>query len=80
MTLAWFILVCATLALYGLAERADPSRLLVGVVIVIAAFKVRLVFLYFMELNSGATPWRRIAEAWVGAVATLLLVAYFVTG
>ncbi len=79
MTVVWAVLVSATLVLYALAEQNVSSRASIAVVILIAAFKVRLVFLHFMELKSGAMPWRLVAELWVAGVAALLLGAYLLT-
>jgi cytochrome bd-type quinol oxidase subunit 2 len=79
MTLTWLVLVGATLALYALAEQTAVSRSAIAVVILIAAFKVRLVFLQFRELKSGAMPWRLVAEVWIGVVTAILLGACLAT-
>lgn len=73
MTRAWLALVAATLVVFALVENDAPARMATIAIILIAAFKVRLVFLYFMELASGAMPWRLVAEIWV-AVVTLVIV------
>lgn len=79
MTLTWLVLVAATLVLYALAEQVAVSRGAIACVILIAAFKVRLVFLQFMELKSGAMPWRLVAEVWIVVVTAILLGVYLVT-
>ena len=78
VTRVWIILVAATLLLFALAESADASKTTIAVVIAIAAFKVRMVFLHFMELRTGAMPWRAIAEVWLLAVTGLIIGAYWI--
>ena len=73
MTFAWAVLVSATLVVYTLAESAASSRALVAGIVLIAGFKMRMVFLWFMELRSGAMPWRLVAEAWVALVVTIVV-------
>lgn len=77
MTMAWGALLIATLLSVTLAESATAARIASTAVILIAAFKVRLIFLYFMELNSGAMPWRAILEVWTAVSAGILLVGYW---
>lgn len=76
MTRAWLALVAATLVVFALVENDAPARIATLAIILIAAFKVRLVFLYFMELASGAMPWRLVAEIWVAVVTLVILGAY----
>lgn len=79
MTRAWLALVVATLVVFALLENDAPARTATVAIVLIAAFKVRLVFLYFMELASGAMPWRLVAEVWVAVVTCLILGAYLFT-
>ncbi len=79
MTFAWAVLIAATLLLCFLAEGAGAGRTAIVAVILIAAFKVRMVFLWFMELRSGAMPWRAVAEGWVVLVAAILVSGYLLT-
>ncbi|MBI4693939.1 MAG: cytochrome C oxidase subunit IV family protein [Gammaproteobacteria bacterium] len=76
MTLVWLALLGATALSFALAESAGAVRIASALVMLIAGFKVRLVFLYFMELGGGAMPWRAIAELWVAGVTTLIVVCY----
>ena len=65
-TRTWGLLIATTGLAWWLAERGALSpRIATGSVLVIAAFKVRLVFLHFMELRSAPTLWRLLFEAWV---------------
>ena len=45
----------------------------------IATFKMRLVFLYFMELASGAKPWRMFAEVWMLVVTGIIVGVYMIS-
>lgn len=78
MTRAWVLLVAATLTVAALVENDAPARGATIAIILIAAFKVRLVFLYFMELSSGAMPWRGVAETWVTVVTAVILGGYLI--
>lgn len=77
MTRAWLVLVAATVVLTALAETPEAGKITSCVVVAIAAFKVRVVFLRFMELDSGAMPWRGIAEIWTVFVAGLIIATYW---
>ena len=79
MTRAWLLLVAATLTVAALVENDAPARGATIAIMLIAAFKLRLVFLHFMELSSGAMPWRGVAEAWVAVVTAVILGAYLLT-
>ena len=78
-TLAWFALVTATLVVCLLAENTAPARTVTIAIILIASFKIRLVFLYFMELANGAMPWRLVAEVWMFVVTALIIGIYSFT-
>ena len=52
------------------------GRIATITIMLIAAFKLRLVFLYFMELASGVTPWRLFAEVWM-LVVTSIIVGFY---
>ncbi len=79
MTRAWLALVAATLVVFALAENDAPARLATIAIVLIASFKVRLVFLYFMELASGAMPWRLVAEIWMLVVTAIIVGSYVMT-
>lgn len=78
-TRAWVVLMVATLAVFALAENDAPARTATIGVLLIAAFKIRLVFLHFMELAGGAMPWRAILEVWVAVVTALIVGTYLLT-
>jgi heme/copper-type cytochrome/quinol oxidase subunit 4 len=77
-TAVWMLLMAATAVSWSLAE----GRYLTGVatvvlIIAVAAFKVRLVFLNFMELRTAGPPWRVIFESWIIACAAVICGFYF---
>lgn len=79
ITRAWLALVSATLLVFALVENEAPARMATIAIVLIAAFKLRLVFLHFMELSSGVMPWRRLAEIWIAVVTTLIVGLYLLT-
>lgn len=76
MTRAWLVLVAATVLVFTLAENNAPARMATITIMLIAAFKLRLVFLYFMELASGVMPWRMFAEVWMLVVTGIIIGLY----
>jgi hypothetical protein len=79
VTFVWLTLVAATLLSWSLAEHAAAARLAATGVILIAAFKVRLVFIHFMELGWKPYPWRILFELWTVASATILIGGYWLS-
>lgn len=79
VTRAWLVLLVATLVVFALAEHDASARIATCAIVLIAAFKLRLVFLYFMELTSAVMPWRLVAEIWMGVVTLLILGTYLAT-
>lgn len=78
-TNVWIILILATLMSLTLAESALTGRVATTAVILIAAFKVRLVLIHFMELESNVQPWRALLELWIGLVSIIILTGYWLT-
>ena len=71
-TSIWCLLAGATLTSYFLAESALPARLAATAVVLIALFKIRLVFIHFMELSARVQPLRAMFELW-GVIVTLII-------
>lgn len=76
-TLVYATLAGVTLANWLLAESAVAAPLAATAVMLIAAFKIRLVFIRFMELAGAVRPWRTIFEIWTAAVTALVILAYW---
>lgn len=76
----WLLLMAATIVTtWWLAKDAIPPRVGTAAIIVIAAFKVRLVLLYFMDLRHAPLPLRLVFEAWVLGTAASILVIHLLT-
>ena len=77
-TLVWLGLTLATILTLWLSENElRAPRIAVTGAVLIAAVKVRLVFLYFMELRQAPWGLRLIFEVWVVACTTAILVGYW---
>jgi hypothetical protein len=79
VTWVWFGLVAATALSWGMGHGVglhDPRH--AGVAILIVTFlKVRFVILDFMEVRHAPRFMRVIAEVWVIAVCTVLVVLFW---
>jgi heme/copper-type cytochrome/quinol oxidase subunit 4 len=79
-TAVWLVLVSATILSWWLIEHHSvPARVATTAVILIAALKVRLVFLHFMELRTAPLAWRALFEAWALLCAGIILAGYWFT-
>ncbi len=76
-TRAWLALVAVTLVSFALAEGAASPRLAATLVMLIAAFKVRLVVVHFMELRWRPLPWRVLLECWTVAITLVIVGGYW---
>lgn len=74
--LSWLILIAATLTSYVLGLEHGTGALVVVVILGIAAAKVRLVGLDFMELRHAPVQLRVIFESYCVAVWLVLSVLY----
>lgn len=77
-SLVWIALMLATIATtWWLSKDAFGAKAGTIAIFLVAAFKVRLVLLYFMELRHAPLPLRLVFEAWVlvctGAILGLYL-------
>lgn len=77
VTGVWLVLVSVTVFSWWLidAHRVSPAITSVAVLL-IAAFKVRLVFLHFMELRAAPLHWRMVFELWVVFFFGMMLLGY----
>jgi len=73
---AWLGLIVATCVSWFSAENHLAGGVTVGMILLIAAIKVRLVFLNFMELRTAPPPWRAIFEVWI-VVCTVLIWGFY---
>ncbi|MCC2657898.1 MAG: Prokaryotic Cytochrome oxidase subunit [Panacagrimonas sp.] len=76
----WLLLMAATfVTTWMLTKDAFPLRIATIAIVLIAAIKVRLVLLHFMELRHAPLPLRLVFEAWVIAVTGALIALYWLT-
>jgi hypothetical protein len=69
---SWIVLIVATLISYALGADHGTGSVMVVVVLAIAAFKVRLVGLDFMELRNAPLPLRWVFEGYCVGLWALL--------
>lgn len=76
-TRVWLLLMAATiLTTWILTKDGLPARMATVAIVVIAAIKVRLVLLHFMELRHAPLPLRLVFEAWTLAVTGAIVALY----
>lgn len=77
ITIAWAILMAATIVSTWLLSKDAFSPLVATIgIYLIAAYKIRLVILRFMEVKHAPRPWRLYFEAWTIAVTAMILAFY----
>jgi heme/copper-type cytochrome/quinol oxidase subunit 4 len=78
VTLVWVVLMLATCLTWWSANGgAVPPVEATAVVMVIAAFKARLVILHFMNLKGAPHSWRFLFEGWVVVSTAVILGGYW---
>lgn len=76
-SIVWIVLMLATIiTTWGLSKDAFAARFATISIMLIAAFKVRLVLLHFMELRHAPLPLRLVFEAWVLVVTAGIVGVY----
>ena len=70
--MSWLVLIAATLVSYVLGAEHCVGSTVVVVILGIAAIKVRLIGLDFMELRSAPIPLRAVFEAYCLALWAVL--------
>lgn len=79
-TRVWLLLMAATIVTtWVLTKDTFAARVATIAIVVIAAIKVRLVLLHFMELRHAPLPLRIVFEGWVLAVTGSLITLYLLT-
>lgn len=79
-TRVWLLLMAATIVTtWVLTKDTFTARVATSAIVLIAAIKVRLVLLHFMELRHAPLPLRIVFEGWVLAVAGALITLYLQT-
>lgn len=76
-SLVWLLLMAATvLTTWVLSKDIVAAKIGTVSIVLVAAIKVRLVLLHFMELRDAPLPLRLVFEAWVLIVAVALIALY----
>ena len=76
---AWLILMLATALTWYLGEVGAAGTTAIVTMLLIAFIKGRLVILDFMELRTAPRLWRILLEGWLILVASLILLAYWIS-
>jgi heme/copper-type cytochrome/quinol oxidase subunit 4 len=77
VTGVWLLLITVTVFAWWLIDAHHVSASVASVaVLCIAALKVRLVFLHFMELSKAPFHWRIAFEVWVVFFFAIMLLGY----
>lgn len=76
---AWLILMLATALTWYLGEVGAAGTTAIVAMLLIAFIKGRLVILDFMELRTAPRLWRILLEGWLILVASLILLAYWIS-
>lgn len=78
VTFVWMVLMLATCAsTWWLKSGASTSMIATAAILVIAAVKVRLVMIHFMELKDAPIKWRLFFEAWVVVFPGIVLAGFW---
>ncbi len=75
----WLYLMVLTSAAFAICEGKLFASFSTLAIILLAAFKARLVILYFMEARHVPRPWRLLYETWNFAVAAIIVIGHYVT-
>jgi hypothetical protein len=73
----WAVLAVASIAGFALAEGLAPARIAATLAILIAAAKINLIMVHYMDLTWSHTPLRPLLAAWLAVVTLILLGGYW---
>jgi heme/copper-type cytochrome/quinol oxidase subunit 4 len=77
VSVVWAALIAATCtSTWWLSHDGVGASVGTAAILVIAAFKVRLVMLHFMELRNAPKAWRFVYEGWLLAATATILAVY----
>jgi heme/copper-type cytochrome/quinol oxidase subunit 4 len=79
VSIVWAALMLATLATtWLLSNNSVTPEVATVTILLIAAFKVRLVMRHFMEVRRAPLALRFVCDGWLLAVTALILTVYLV--
>lgn len=73
----WLFLIAATILAWAIGERGMAGPAIVALLFVLAFVKGSLVILDFMAVRHAPRMWRYVMLGWLGAVCTLIGLAYW---
>jgi hypothetical protein len=71
--------MAAAVLSWTVSENSTTVKIGTSAVMLIAALKVRLIVMHFMELRWRPRPWRILFELWILGVMALILGGYWTT-
>ena len=78
-TRVWLVLMAAAVLSWMISEHSTAAKVATSAVVLIAALKVRLIVMHFMELRWRPRPWRILFELWILGVMAIILGGYWMT-
>jgi hypothetical protein len=78
-TRVWLVLIAAAVSSWTISEHSTAVKVATSAVVLIAALKVRLIVMHFMELRWRPRPWRILFELWIVGVMAIILGGYWMT-
>ncbi|HWS63454.1 MAG TPA: cytochrome C oxidase subunit IV family protein [Steroidobacteraceae bacterium] len=78
-TRVWLVLIAAAVSSWTVSEHSTAVKVAASAVVLIAALKVRLIVMHFMELRWRPRPWRMLFELWTFGVTAIILGGYWMT-
>ncbi len=77
-TRVWLVLIAAAVLSWMISEHSTAAKVTTSAVVLIAALKVRLIVMHFMELRWRPRPWRMLFELWTLGVTAIILGGYWI--
>ena len=77
VTVIWAVLAAASIAGFALAEGLAPARIAATLAVLIAAAKINLIMVHYMDLNWSHRPLRPLLAVWLAVVTLILLGGYW---
>lgn len=77
ITMVWVVLVALTFVSIMIEMEIPIASLAASLVVLIALFKARLIFIYFMELSWGLKPYRHWFEVWAALAVCIIVGGYW---
>ncbi|KLL09694.1 MULTISPECIES: cytochrome C oxidase subunit IV family protein [Protofrankia] len=73
----WWVLAALTTGSFVVIEGGLVTSIAAVLVIVMTAYKVRLIILHFIEARHGPAIWRLLYLTWAFVMATIIVVGHY---